>query len=506
MKIALMIGKWSGIHKDHVKSISGMKEWADANGAECRVYTAMSADEDKQPIPFERKMFYLRAAVDVLGVEVMPKPMSAWEAIEDSIFSSFKSDGERGVYVFTGSDHLDEYAQLMDGIKKRYLKKGRTIDFPTEVVQSAGRVGGKGISGTDVRRAIKDDDFETFEKLCAMPDSDLARQMFDEYRMAYYKLEERMLEMQLPFGSKHQRVVSNSLTRVLKPRPELKWPGDEEKKDDDNVCFTEADAPLKEMWLPGSAVSMARGLGKNLDAIGGRLGGGEKSKGEKKASCKKCGADFAPNPITKSKNCPACDRYRESTEPCARCGRSNDSDGSDALCKSCRKDFAEPSYVKYFRDELPKQKSWGQSLSDDWENLKAKWRSEDESERFRKGESMKYRESEPPLERMRSTDCIYKVTKHCRHNYKHYQALLKQPDETEEDMLEKVELFKALRLSDPNFPTPYYERALKIEGPGLEVDIVDDVCDHMVSDVINDGGQLPLDQGDRDRWYNRKRK
>ena len=184
MSVAIFVGKFSPIHKDHVKSILGIKDWCDANNAQLKVFSTTSKDKSKQPLAFDQKMQFVKEALEGKGIEVSFEPVTKiWDVIEGELFGQYKSeDANKGLYLFTGSDHTEEYNDLLKGILKRYEAKGRKIDFPVEVKPTVGRVDGVGISATDLRLAAKTDDYETFTKYSPFDDEEKNRRMFNAYK------------------------------------------------------------------------------------------------------------------------------------------------------------------------------------------------------------------------------------------------------------------------------------------------------------------------------------
>jgi tRNA nucleotidyltransferase/poly(A) polymerase/nicotinamide mononucleotide adenylyltransferase len=185
MKLAVFIGKFSPIHKDHLRSMISIKEWADKNDAQVRVYSTISTDEDKQPLPFERKLRYIKAALEPHGIEVSEEPVTdIWKIVKSCAFDVDHSTGDKGLYLFTGSDHESQYKSLLKSVFSKYEAKGKFTDIDRAVMPTVGRVNGVGISATSLRNAAKSGDYESFASMSAMPTEELTREMFDEYATA----------------------------------------------------------------------------------------------------------------------------------------------------------------------------------------------------------------------------------------------------------------------------------------------------------------------------------
>lgn len=214
MVIALMIGKWSPIHKDHLKSIQDMSNWAEENDANCWICSSMSKDTSKQPLSFEEKMKFVEKAVSRYeNVEVIKDPFKgAWEAIERAVYVVWKyqDDQNKGVYIFTGSDHLEEYEQVIKNIKQRFTKKDRNIDFNIEIMPTSGRVDGIGISATDLRNAAKNEDYESFKRLSAFDNEEDVKEMYVAYKNALRESNEDLFKLGNEVISKLKNAFPNA--------------------------------------------------------------------------------------------------------------------------------------------------------------------------------------------------------------------------------------------------------------------------------------------------------
>jgi len=195
MNVALFIGKFSPIHKDHIKSVlaipSQINKLHDVLIDEVRVFSTISTEKDKQPLPFEKKIDYaariLEPYSDYVKIVVNREPVKEiWNVFEGEIWGRFKDeDPNKGLYIIAGSDRVEAYEKIVRDITlNKYIKRGRKITFPIKVVNSAGRVDGIGISATEVRRAAKSGDLDQFLSYYDDEHKDIAKEMFEDYSAA----------------------------------------------------------------------------------------------------------------------------------------------------------------------------------------------------------------------------------------------------------------------------------------------------------------------------------
>jgi hypothetical protein len=147
-------GRYSPPTRGHITHFHAVREYARKNGFRYELYVSKTVDNKKNPIPVEDKIAYIKkAAPEMLPANPATNMFSIVEGLANSPI-------KRLVY-FAGGDYFEEGnpdRQMFSRLEAFAAEKGITLS-----VQSSGERSG-GISGTALRQAAMNDDFETFLK------------------------------------------------------------------------------------------------------------------------------------------------------------------------------------------------------------------------------------------------------------------------------------------------------------------------------------------------------
>lgn len=153
--IVITFGRFNPPHIGHEVSINYAINIAEKNKADLAIIPSKTQDNDKNPLSFDRKLYWLN--------KMFPRYKKYFDKnahINTPIkaLKYYNDLGYQHVIFITGEDRLKEYELLL------YKYNGKEYNYSTIDVQSSGNRK-SGISGTDVRRAVKNSDYNTFEKL-----------------------------------------------------------------------------------------------------------------------------------------------------------------------------------------------------------------------------------------------------------------------------------------------------------------------------------------------------
>jgi hypothetical protein len=176
-KVVFTFGRYNPPTKGHAELIIYAVKLAQKTGAEHRIYTSQSHDPSKNPLSPRQKMAFLRQIFPGVNFVNDPNMKTAF-----AICKKLVDEGYEDVTFVVGSDRVDEFrSSLGKYVKPRTAKDfNPKIHYPFkkfQVVSSGARK--KGISGTDLRAAVRKGDFATFSRASAAVDRNLARQIFN---------------------------------------------------------------------------------------------------------------------------------------------------------------------------------------------------------------------------------------------------------------------------------------------------------------------------------------
>ena len=191
-KIVFTFGRYNPPTSGHAELITYAVKLAQRTGADHRIYTSQSHDPSKNPLAPKQKMAFLRQIFP--GVNFVDDSAMKTAFI---ICRKLADEGYEDVTFVVGDDRVADFKSQMS----KYVKPKTAKDFNPkihypfkkfQVVSSGARK--QGISGTDLRAAVRKGDFATFAKASAARDKTLARKIFTATRA---QLKEQMLYEEL---------------------------------------------------------------------------------------------------------------------------------------------------------------------------------------------------------------------------------------------------------------------------------------------------------------------
>lgn len=175
-KIVFTFGRYNPPTTGHAELITYTVKLAQKTGADHRIYTSQSQDPSKNPLSARQKMTFLRQIFP--GVNFVDDPAARSAFI---IAKKLADEGYEDVTFVVGADRVNEFKTSMS----KYVKPKTAKDFNPkihypfkkfQVVSSGARK--KGISGTDLRNAVRKGDFATFARASAAKDKTLAKKIY----------------------------------------------------------------------------------------------------------------------------------------------------------------------------------------------------------------------------------------------------------------------------------------------------------------------------------------
>ena len=187
-KIVFTFGRYNPPTSGHAELITYAVKLAQRTGADHRIYTSQSHDPSKNPLAPRQKMAFLRQIFP--GVNFVDDSAMKTAFI---ICRKLADEGYEDVTFVVGDDRVADFkSQMAKYVKPKTAKDfNPKIHYPFkkfQVVSSGARK--QGISGTDLRAAVRKGDFATFAKASAARDKTLARKIFTATRA---QLKEQML-------------------------------------------------------------------------------------------------------------------------------------------------------------------------------------------------------------------------------------------------------------------------------------------------------------------------
>lgn len=175
-KIVFTFGRYNPPTTGHAELITYAVNLARKTGADHRIYTSLSHDQSKNPLTPQQKVTFLKQIFPGVNFIADPSMKTAF-----AISKKLAEEGYEDVTFVVGDDRVAEFkAQL-----GKYVKPKTAKDFDPkkhypfkkfQVVSSGARK--QGISGTDLRAAVRRGDFATFARASAARDKILARKIF----------------------------------------------------------------------------------------------------------------------------------------------------------------------------------------------------------------------------------------------------------------------------------------------------------------------------------------
>ncbi len=172
--IAFTFGRNQPPHSGHVENFEVLGVYAKKHKMDAVIYSSWSQNAKKNPLSPGDKIYFLRK-VAPKGVKVSDDQSlkNSFSILEDLI----KNKGYKRIAFLVGSDRVSDFNTM-----KKYAQEWSSGTATLEVISSGNRK--KGISGTDVRNFVKENNFEAFEKI--LPSRGLTHQdkldLFDKVK------------------------------------------------------------------------------------------------------------------------------------------------------------------------------------------------------------------------------------------------------------------------------------------------------------------------------------
>ena len=182
-KVVFIFGRFQVPTKGHAEMIHFGASYAKRIGAEFRVYTSKSHDPNKNPLPYQQKLLFLRQLFPGINIVDDPNATTAF-----AICRQLSDQGIEDVTMITGGDRVAEFQRsigkyVMDK-KNPHFDKTKNYAFKKfNVINSGERKAG--ISGTDMRKYIKAGKFDKFLTVSPTTNKALARRIFSEIGRAH---------------------------------------------------------------------------------------------------------------------------------------------------------------------------------------------------------------------------------------------------------------------------------------------------------------------------------
>jgi len=222
-KIVFTFGRYNPPTTGHAELITYAVRLAQKNGADHRIYTSQSHDPSKNPLAPRQKMMFLRQIFPGVNFVDDPAMKTAF-----AICRKLADEGYEDVTFVVGDDRLSDFkASFSRYVKPKTAKDyNPKIHYPFkkfQVVSSGARK--QGISGTDLRAAVRKGDFGTFARASAARDKTLAKKIFDATRSQLkeqYLAEEGMTRKD--FHDKLMSFIDYSCEKLnIKEKPEIEY-------------------------------------------------------------------------------------------------------------------------------------------------------------------------------------------------------------------------------------------------------------------------------------------
>ncbi len=182
--IVVTFGRFQPPTSGHEKLIDKVKSQAKRMGFDHRIYTSPSSSNLKNPLKYREKVRFLRA--------LFPRT----EVYEDSkiinpffMMKQLSDEGYKNVILVVGGDRIEEM-QRQVGKYIKHKDKSKSFEFDNFRVVSSGKrdpdaEGTVGMSGTKMRQAAVEDDFDTFKSgLPKKTTVKIAKSLFNAIRKA----------------------------------------------------------------------------------------------------------------------------------------------------------------------------------------------------------------------------------------------------------------------------------------------------------------------------------
>lgn len=149
--IVYAFGRYSPTTRGHIAHFMAIKQFAEKNNVPYTVYTSRTFDGKKNPVPVDDKIAYIKKAIPDLNISVA---VNMFKLLDELIPRGYKK-----IVYFAGGDYFEEGSEDFK-MFSRLVSYAKEQGVELTAMSSGDRT--KGISGTDLRDAVKNGDFETF--------------------------------------------------------------------------------------------------------------------------------------------------------------------------------------------------------------------------------------------------------------------------------------------------------------------------------------------------------
>jgi FAD synthase len=182
--IVVTFGRFQPPTSGHEKVVDKVLSVAKRMGFDSRIYTSPSQNNAKNPLRYKDKVRFLRAMFPKATIHEDAKIINPFYMMKQ-----LSDQGYRNVVLIVGGDRIENMEKEISKYIKHKDKK-KSFEFDNFKVVSSGKrdpdaEGTTGMSGTKMRAAVQDDDFELFTQgLPRATTKRLARSLFNAIRKA----------------------------------------------------------------------------------------------------------------------------------------------------------------------------------------------------------------------------------------------------------------------------------------------------------------------------------
>lgn len=224
-KAVFTFGRFSPPTVGHTKLIDKTVNHAKETGADHYIYTSKSHDNSKNPIPYDKKVGFLRKLHPHANIEDHPDAHTAFH-----IAKILSDKGYEHVTMVVGQDRVNEFKNSIGKYVKHKSEPGydpkKHYNFKHFNVVSAGdrdpnATGVEGMSGTKMRDAVRKGNFKDFARGITGNNVKVKRDIFNTVKKNLKEDEDHKFQGQLDtfvkFASDHLGIKSFPGIKIVNP-------------------------------------------------------------------------------------------------------------------------------------------------------------------------------------------------------------------------------------------------------------------------------------------------
>lgn len=167
--IVYTFGRYNPVSRGHIEHIEAVVDYANELGMENGIYTSLTIDAKKNPLSPHLKSAYIEKAIPGITVGAA---VNMFKLLDELMAKQYTN-----IVYFAGSDYFDDPVQktMFDRLTAHAAKNGAILTS----ISSGNRT--EGISGTALRNAVLQDDFDTFCKASPLGKGNISTE--DVFRM-----------------------------------------------------------------------------------------------------------------------------------------------------------------------------------------------------------------------------------------------------------------------------------------------------------------------------------